>query len=114
NLYDLISSRTIVLYPDAPMRLAISRAVMHESSRGWRLDKLKQSHKIDVVVALSMAALAAVRGQSESSYETPYGPFTQAATSAAAAADAAAERFLQSRYEQHIRLHSGYYSARRW
>jgi hypothetical protein len=29
-----------------------------ESARGWRLDKLKQSHKIDVVVALSLAALA--------------------------------------------------------
>ena len=70
NLFDLIQSRSIVLYPDAGMRLAISRAVLHESSRGWRLDKLKQSHKIDLVVALSMAALAAVRGQSESSYDT--------------------------------------------
>ena len=68
NLFDLIQSRSIVLYPDAAMRLAVSRAVTHESSRGWRLDKLKQSHKIDVVVALSMAALAAVKGQSESTY----------------------------------------------
>jgi hypothetical protein len=32
------------------------------------LDKLKQSHKIDLIVALSMAALAAVRGQSENSW----------------------------------------------
>ena len=48
------------------MRLAISRAIIVESSRGWRFDKAKQTHKIDVVVALSMAALAAVRGQSES------------------------------------------------
>jgi phage terminase large subunit-like protein len=68
NLFDLIQSRTIALYPDAAMRLSISRAIVVESSRGWRLDKLKQSHKIDVVVALSMAALAAVRGQSEPSY----------------------------------------------
>ena len=29
---------------------------------------VKQSHKIDLVVALSMAALAAIKGQSESSY----------------------------------------------
>jgi hypothetical protein len=29
---------------------------------------IKQSHKIDVVVALAMAALAAVRAQSESTY----------------------------------------------
>jgi phage terminase large subunit-like protein len=68
NLFDLIQSRSILLYPDAGMRLAVARAVIHESSRGWRLDKLKQLHKIDIVVALSMAALAAVRGQSESSY----------------------------------------------
>jgi hypothetical protein len=51
------------------MRLAVSRAIITESSRGWKLDKLKQSHKIDVVVALAMAALACVRAQSESSYD---------------------------------------------
>ena len=59
NLFDLIQSRSLVLYPDAAMRLAVSRAVIVESSRGWRLDKLKQQHKIDVVVALSMACSAA-------------------------------------------------------
>ena len=51
------------------MRLAVSRAVIVESSRGWRLDKLKQQHKIDVVVALSMACLAAVRGQGKPGYD---------------------------------------------
>src|SRR5262249_35591443 len=70
NLFDLISARQLMVYPDAAMRLAVSRAVMHESARGWRLDKMRQSHKIDVVVALSMAALAAVRGLGESSYPT--------------------------------------------
>jgi phage terminase large subunit-like protein len=69
NLFDLIQSRSFVLYPDAPMRLAASRAVIVESSRGWRLDKLKQAHKIDVVVALSMACLAAVRGQGKPGYD---------------------------------------------
>ena len=44
------------------MRLAVSRAVAIETSRGWRIAKEKQSHKIDVVVALAMAALAAVTG----------------------------------------------------
>ena len=57
NLFDLISARQLVLYPDAGMRLAISHAIIIESSRGWRLDKMKQQHKIDVVVALSMACL---------------------------------------------------------
>jgi phage terminase large subunit-like protein len=70
NLFDLIQSRQLVLYPDPHMRLAVSRAIIVESSRGWRLDKLKQQHKIDVVVALGMAALAAVRGQGESSYDS--------------------------------------------
>jgi hypothetical protein len=61
NLFELINGRNIVLYPDAAMRLAISRAVAKESARGWLITKEKQSHKIDVVVALGMAALAAVQ-----------------------------------------------------
>ena len=69
NLYDLLQSRSIVLYPDTGMRLAISRAIIVESARGWRLDKLKQHHHIDIVVALSMAALAAVRGAGEPVYD---------------------------------------------
>jgi phage terminase large subunit-like protein len=51
------------------VRLAVSRAVAVETARGWRIAKDKQSHKIDVVVALAMAALAAVRAQSESTYQ---------------------------------------------
>src|SRR5580765_5757705 len=70
NLFDLISVRQIVLYPDAGMRLAVSRAIIVESARGWRLDKMKQQHKIDVVVALSMAALAAVRDGGKSRYDS--------------------------------------------
>ncbi len=69
NLFDLIEARALALYPDAGMRLAASRAVIVESSRGWRLDKLKQAHKIDVIVALSMACLAAVRGQDQPGYD---------------------------------------------
>jgi phage terminase large subunit-like protein len=69
NLYELIKHRNLVVYPDDALRLAISRAVAVESSRGWRLDKLRQSHKIDVVVALGMAALAAVKHQSTYRWE---------------------------------------------
>jgi phage terminase large subunit-like protein len=68
-LFDAIQSRSIAFYPDAAMRLAVSRAIIVESSRGWRLDKTKQSHKIDSIVALGMACLAAVRGQSEPYYD---------------------------------------------
>jgi len=57
------------------MRLAASRCIAIESSRGWRITKEKQSHKIDVIVALAMAAFAAVQGQNESSYDTTYRAF---------------------------------------
>jgi hypothetical protein len=36
-----------------------SRAVAVEGSRGWKISKEKQPHKIDIVVALGMACLAA-------------------------------------------------------
>jgi hypothetical protein len=68
NLYELIKHRNLVVYQDDALRLAISRAVAVETSRGWRIAKEKQAHKIDVVVALGMAALAAV--QKQSSYDS--------------------------------------------
>ncbi len=61
NLYELITGRNLVLYPDAAMRLAVSRAVAVETPRGWRIAKEKASHKIDVIVALAMAAHAAMQ-----------------------------------------------------
>lgn len=62
NLYDLLKDRAFIFYPDDDIRLAMQRAVAVESTRGWRIAKEKQAHKIDIVVALGMAALAAVRG----------------------------------------------------
>jgi hypothetical protein len=61
NLFDLVRSRTISVYPDAEMRRSVLQTVASESGRGWKLSKEKQSHKIDVVVALAMAALGAAR-----------------------------------------------------
>ena len=63
NLYELIKGRSLRVYPDADIRLAVSRAVALETSRGWRIAKEKASHKIDVVVALAQAALGATLGQ---------------------------------------------------
>ena len=60
NLYELIRSRSIEAYPDPELRLAVSRAVARETTRGWRIGKDKQSHKIDFVVALGMAAYASL------------------------------------------------------
>jgi phage terminase large subunit-like protein len=66
NLYELIKSQGITLYADNDIRLAVQRSVAVESTRGWRITKDKVSHRIDVVVALGMAALAAVKwGQRE-------------------------------------------------
>jgi hypothetical protein len=53
------------------MRLAISRAVAIETPRGWKISKEKQSHKIDVVVALAMACHAAVEGQASAPMKIP-------------------------------------------
>jgi phage terminase large subunit-like protein len=64
GLFELVQGRNLILYPDADMRLAVSRAVAVETSRGWRISKATASHKIDVVVALAMACHAAVsRGE---------------------------------------------------
>ena len=62
NLYDLIKGRNLVVYPDEYFRRAIHQAAALETSRGWRIAKEKQVHKIDVVVALAQAALGAVQG----------------------------------------------------
>jgi phage terminase large subunit-like protein len=58
NLYELIREQALVAYPDEAIRLAISRAVAIETPRGWKISKEKISHRIDVVVALALAAYA--------------------------------------------------------
>jgi phage terminase large subunit-like protein len=72
NLYELIQCQNLVVYPDDGIRLAVSRTIAVQTSRGWRITKEKQAHKIDVIVALAMAAYAAVRGQSENDYILDY------------------------------------------
>jgi phage terminase large subunit-like protein len=62
NLYELIKAQNLVVYEDGAIRLAVQRSIAIETSRGWRIAKEKASHKIDVVVALGMAALGAVQG----------------------------------------------------
>jgi phage terminase large subunit-like protein len=60
NLFELIKGGNLVLYPDDAIKLALNRAVAKETPRGWKITKEKISHKIDVVIAMAMAALAAV------------------------------------------------------
>jgi phage terminase large subunit-like protein len=60
NLYELVRGGNLRVYPDGAIRLAVSRCVAVESTRGWRIAKDKTSHRIDVVIALAQAALGAV------------------------------------------------------
>jgi len=61
NLYELVKGHNLAVYPDGDLRLAVSRCVALEGTRGWKIGKEKTSHKIDVVIALVMAALGAVQ-----------------------------------------------------
>jgi hypothetical protein len=74
NLYERIKGRNLVAYPSEPIRVSISCAVAIESARGWRIGKTLGVHKIDVVVALAQAALAAVRA-SGNYYDESYKGF---------------------------------------
>ena len=50
-MYELLQGHTLQLYPNADIRLAMSRAIAVEAPRGWRISKEKQSHKIDDIIA---------------------------------------------------------------
>src|SRR5437764_15166867 len=60
NLYELMKGGNFIAYPDAAIRQAVQHAVAVETSRGLKIAKEKASHKIDIVVAMAMAALATV------------------------------------------------------
>ena len=53
-----MSARDLATARNAAVRMLSSR---YESARGWKIVKEKQSHKIDVIVALAMAVLGAVQ-----------------------------------------------------
>jgi hypothetical protein len=69
NLYELVKGRNLAVYENDEIRLAVNRAVALDPPGGWRIAKEKQSHKIDVVIALAMAALGTVQqGQAQEAY----------------------------------------------
>lgn len=68
NLFELIKGHNLIVYPDDDMRLALSRCVAVESSRGWRITKEKSSHRIDVIIALAQAALGAAKQMGQEHY----------------------------------------------
>ncbi len=59
-LFELLKGRNLRLYPDADLRQQAMNTVAVESPRGFRIAKEKTSKKIDAVVALAMACVAAI------------------------------------------------------
>ncbi len=62
TLAELVRHYNLSMYADPEIRLAVSRTVVTESSRGIKISKTKASHRIDIVAALSFACFGAVRG----------------------------------------------------
>ena len=60
TLLDLLRGRNLCLYPDEELRAQALSTVAVESPRGFRLAKEKAGKKIDLIVALSLACLAAL------------------------------------------------------
>ena len=75
NLFALIKGRNLVAYPDSEIRTAVSHAIAVEGERGWKIAKDRQSNRIDIVIALSMAALACVKAQGKPEYDQTYSGF---------------------------------------
>lgn len=61
NLLALFKDRNIEIYDDADLRWSLTNAVGVESARGFKIGKPSTGKKIDIVIALAMSALAAVR-----------------------------------------------------
>jgi hypothetical protein len=77
NLFELIRSRGLAVYPDRELRDHAINAVAVDSGRGWKLSKEKASRKIDGLVALSFAALSAI-----ASAPIPAGAYVEPSASA--------------------------------
>jgi phage terminase large subunit-like protein len=60
GLYELLKGVNLRLYPSDELRAHALNVVAVESSRGYRLAKEKATKKIDAMVALSMACVAAL------------------------------------------------------
>jgi terminase large subunit-like protein len=108
NLYEVIKGRNLAVYPDDDIRLAVSRCVAIETSRGWRIAKEKASHKIDVIVALAQACLGAIQGgQVDQHFDPAYTrsipPGLRTTKSGPFAAQDAAEARQRARWGSRVR-----------
>jgi phage terminase large subunit-like protein len=60
TLFDLLNGKNLRLYSAADLRAQALNTIAVESPRGWRIAKEKAARKIDAIVALAMACVAAV------------------------------------------------------
>lgn len=60
TMYDLLKGKNLVLFEDEELRQQAMNTVAIETPRGFRIAKEKASRKIDAIVALSMACVAAL------------------------------------------------------
>jgi phage terminase large subunit-like protein len=59
-LFDLLKGRNLRLYCSQELRAQALATVAVESARGFRIAKEKSAKKIDAIVALAMACVAAI------------------------------------------------------
>jgi len=74
TLFELLTGLNLILYPSDDLRQQALSTVAVENPRGWRIAKEKTSRKIDAIVALSMACVAAMahRGEIQSRVARPF------------------------------------------
>ena len=60
TLFDLLNGMNVRLYAADDLRQQALNTVAVETSRGWRLAKEKAAKKIDAIVALAIACVAAI------------------------------------------------------
>ena len=65
TLFDLLTGLNLEIYPADDLRQQALSTVAVESPRGWRIAKEKASKKIDAIVALAMASVAAMAHRGE-------------------------------------------------
>jgi phage terminase large subunit-like protein len=62
-LFDLLNGRNLSIYPAADLRQQALNTVAIDAPRGFRIAKERAANKIDAIVALSMACVAALDGR---------------------------------------------------
>ncbi len=65
TLFDLLTGQNLEIYASDELRQQALSTVAVENPRGWRIAKEKASKKIDAIVALAMACVAAMEHRGE-------------------------------------------------